>query len=198
MNREALPFIINQTGSVKTKGISDKMSMQPYDAKKDIGILSENMRKWASLGFMRGFAGLRSELFPIGQTTLASAAFLEVAQHQMTAGSPDVDEQARRKAYIEAVEGGLRECQVDSVHRHHLHAILGQIADLLMAMALLAIIFGLIYVKGAFHPLTLTFISLLAVKILFMHWTIRKIVNVAKAAFMTNSDDIKLPWIERP
>lgn len=167
---------------------------KPYEIAEDVTLISAPMAKWAGLGFLRGFASIRNELLPKGSSKLPSAAFQEKATAHLLDNNPDEHERSRRVAYINRVEQELREREEQAVHKHYIHSIWGQITDLIMACGLLALIIGLLCIKGAFHPLTLIFISLLIVKILFMHWTIRGIINVARSAFRAEKSDITLPW----
>lgn len=164
-----------------------------YDAEMDAEKLSVPMKKWARMGFLRGFAGVRGEVLPKGKMSLPSAAFHEAA----TRGLQDIgnpDEFERRHVYISAVESKLREVQAEAISDHFRKAALGRAADFALGFMVIALTAGLIVRLGAFHPLTFVFLILFAAKLLFMHLSVRGMLNAANAAFKTQASEVRLPW----
>jgi hypothetical protein len=49
-----------------------------YDSDIIVEQLSAPMKKWAKMGFMRGFVGLRTEALPKGKMVLPSAALMKL------------------------------------------------------------------------------------------------------------------------
>lgn len=163
-----------------------------YDAVKDAEELAEPMRRWARIGFMKGFAGVRTEVLPKGRVSLPSAAFHDAA----TKGLDEVEEEeaARRRAYIAAVEARLREVQAQSIQQHYARSVMGRIADFALGLMVVALAVGLIFRFGAFHPVTLAFLVLFAAKLAFMQVSVRRFLKVADEAFNQQADRIRLPW----
>lgn len=167
-----------------------------YDAAGDAERLAAPMRKWARIGFMRGFSGIRGEVLPKGKMKLPSAAFHEAASKDIPEGATD-DENLARIAYVEAVEARLREVQAKAINDHFRKAALGQAADVAVGLLFLGLGIGLIVRVGPYHPVTLVLIGLFAVKLLFMHLSVRRLLRIAQAAFKTQADDIVMPWSGR-
>jgi len=165
-----------------------------YDAENDAEKLSEPMRKWAQVGFMKGFAGVRGEVLPKGRVSLPSAAFHDAATEGLDQVSPE--EAERRKAYIAAVEARLREVQAKSIQDHFMRAAWGRVADLAVGVLVVVLTIGLIVRVGAFHPVTFVFLVLFAAKLAFMQLSVRRFLKVADEAFNQQADRIRLPWKE--
>lgn len=164
-----------------------------YDAGADAERLLVTIRKWAGMGFLRGFAGIRQEILPKGKMSLPSAAFHEAA----VAGLDELTDEAevaRRRAYIDEVESKLRETQASAINEHFRKAALGQVADAALGFFVIALTIGLLWRVGPFNPLTFVFLILFAAKLAFMHFTVRKMLNAATKAFKSHPDDIVLPW----
>lgn len=163
-----------------------------YNAEKDAEKLSEPMRRWARIGFMRGFAGIRGEMLPRGKVSLPSAAFHAAA----TQGIDEVGEEeaARRRIYIAVVEARLREVQAESIHDHFMKAAWGQIADFGVGVLVVVLTVGLLVRVGPFEPITFAFLLLFALKLGFMQLSVRRFVKVAEEAFNHQADRVRLPW----
>lgn len=163
-----------------------------YDAERDAEELASPMRRWARIGFMRGFAGIRAEVLPKGKVSLPSAAFHAAA----TKGIEEVGEEeaARRHAYISAVESKLRKVQATSIQDHFVKATLGQVADIAIGILVLSLTIGLIARFGPFHPVTFVFLVLFAMKLGFMQLSARRFLKAADEAFNQQAEDIRLPW----
>lgn len=166
-----------------------------YDSDEIVSQLSAPMKKWAAMGFMRGFAGLRTEALPKGKMVLPSAAFNEIAQQTLKEGDPTDEEIQVRKTYVAEVDQKLREMQGEAINRHFKFAAIGQSVDIMMAIAIVALVVGLLVRVGAYHPLTISLIFLLAVKLLFVRHSAKRVLNIAQAAFKSKADQIRLPWM---
>lgn len=165
-----------------------------YNSDVLVSQLSAPMKKWAEMGFMRGFAGVRTEVLPKGKMVLPSAAFNELAKRSLREGEPNPEEFEIRTAYVAEVDQKLREMQGEAINRHFKFAAIGQMVDIGMALGILALIAGLLIRVGPFHPLTMALIFLLAIKLLFVRHSARRLLNIAQDAFKAKADKIRLPW----
>jgi len=164
-----------------------------YDAEGDALRISAPIRKWKGMGFLRGFAGIGKEVLPKGRMSLPSAAFHEAASE----GLEEVEDEAERKrraAYIAAVEGKLREVQAEAIAGHFQMAALGRLADAALGLFVIALTVGLLVRMGPFHPITFAFLTLFAVKLVFMHFSVTKMLGEANVAFLAEPSQIDLPW----
>ena len=166
-----------------------------YNSDDIVSQLSVPMQKWAAMGFMRGFAGIRSEVLPKGKMILPSAAFTEIAKNAVSDGNPSEEELEIRKAYVADVDLKLRQMQGDAINKHFKFAAIGQLFDIGMAVGILALIAGLLIRVGPMHPLTMSLIFLLAVKLLFVRHSAKRVLNIAQVAFKSKADKIRLPWM---
>lgn len=164
-----------------------------YNAKSDAEKLSASMKKWASIGFLRGFSGIREEVLPKGKMNLPSAAFHEAATRDIETVTDEM-ERMRRLSYIAAVEAKLREAQAEYINAHFTKAAFGQAVDMALGLAVIAMTVGLIVRVGAFHPLTFAFLVLFALKLVFMHFTVRHMLKAASKGFRSEASEISLPW----
>lgn len=166
-----------------------------YDSDHIVSQLSAPMKKWAEMGFMRGFVGLKTEALPKGKMVLPSAAFNEVASKFIGNGMPTNEELALRKKFIAEVDQKLREMQGDAINRHFKFATIGQFVDILMALVITMLIIGLLIRVGPYHPVTMGLITLLGVKLLFVRHSAKRVLDLAQSAFKSKADQIRLPWI---
>lgn len=164
-----------------------------YDAEGDAWRISASMRKWKSIGFLRGFAGIREEVLPKGKMSLPSAAFHEAASEGLD-GIEDTAEQGRRKAYIATVESRLREIQAEAISGHFRMAALGRMADMALGLFVIGLTAGLLIRLGPFDPLTFAFLVLFAAKLGFMHISVVRMLRKANVAFLVDPSQIALPW----
>nr|WP_250808363.1 hypothetical protein [Neorhizobium tomejilense] len=165
-----------------------------YDAQKDAAALAAPLKKWARLGFLRGFSGIRKEMLPLGQMSLPSKAFSEVAWESLSATPADTPEYKERHRYVMEVEEILAQRQTRFVEDHIRNFFLGKLCDIFMALVFAALMIGLVLQVGAFSGLTLCLFALIFVKIFYLHVSVRRALGIAQAAFQCSRDDVRLPW----
>jgi hypothetical protein len=169
-----------------------------YDAKTDAALFAESLRAWAKLGFLRGFAGVRSEIIPGGKMTLPTAAFHRIATESLEEGAPDKVEIERRRLYISDVSTMLSEHQSFYIDQHYKGFILGHVVDIVVGLAVIAIMAGLFYTYGPFHPIPLALVGLLGVKLIFLFLSVRRMIKIAQNTFTSKAAMIRIPWNSEP
>lgn len=167
-----------------------------YDAQRDAAILVAPMRRWARIGFLRGFSGIRKEILPEGEMVLPSKAFSDVAWESLAEVSETSPEYAERHRYIMEVEEILRQRQTQFVENHLRNSMLGHVCDFLLALLLLGLMIALMVAVGPFSALTLSLFGLIGIKILFLQVSVRRAIDIAQAAFKFSREDVKLPWVD--
>lgn len=165
-----------------------------YDAKTDAALFAESLRAWAKLGFWRGFAGIRSEIIPGGQMTLPSAAFYKKATEILGENDPDETELEIRKIYIENVLSRLSEHQSSYIDQHYKGFIIGHIVDIAVGLTVIALMTGLFYTYGPFHPVPLSLVGLLGIKLIFLFVSVRRMIKIAQNTFTSKAAMIRIPW----
>lgn len=165
-----------------------------YDAMEDATALAAPLRKWARIGFLRGFSGIRKEILPMGEMVLPSKAFAEVAWESLDSIPHESAEYEKRHRYVLEVEEILRQRQTQFVEDHYRNSVLGHVCDFLLALVFMALMAALIMTVGPFSSLTLSLLSLIGIKILFLQISVRRAIGIAQAAFKVSRDDIRLPW----
>jgi hypothetical protein len=165
-----------------------------YDAKGDAALFAESLRSWAKLGFWRGFAGVRSEIIPGGKMTLPSQAFHKKANEFLELGSPDAEELKRREYYMDEVIAMLTSHQQHYIDQHYKRFILGHIVDVIVGLVVIALMAGLFYTYGPFHPVPLSLVGLLGVKLIFLFLSVRRMIKIAQNTFTSKAAMIRIPW----
>jgi hypothetical protein len=165
-----------------------------YDARKDATALAQPLRKWARIGFLRGFAGISKEILPLGEMVLPSRAFSEVAWESLHATPAGTPEYEARQRYVMEVEEILVDYQTTCVESHIRNFFYGKLCDFLMAVLFASLMIGLVLEVGAFSGLTLCLFALIFVKIFFLQVSVRRAIGIAQSAFRFSRDDIRLPW----
>lgn len=165
-----------------------------YDSHADAALFAESLRSWAKLGFWRGFAGVRSEIIPGGQLTLPSVAFDKKAREILETGSPDADERKRREDYIDEVIAMLSLHQQHYIDQHYKRFILGHIVDVIVGLVVIALMSGLFYTYGPFHPVPLSLVGLLGLKLIFLFVSVRRMIKIAQNTFTSKAAMIRIPW----
>jgi hypothetical protein len=165
-----------------------------YDAKGDANALAAPLRKWARIGFLRGFSGVRREILPMGAMVLPSKAFSEVAWESLEQTPSDTPEYEERHRYILDVEEILRQRQTQFVEDHYRNSVWGHVCDFLLAMLFAVLMVELLLTVGPLSVLTLVLLALIGVKIVFLHVSVRRAIRIAQSAFQVSHEDIKLPW----
>lgn len=165
-----------------------------YDAMGDATALAAPLRKWARIGFLRGFSGIRKEILPMGEMVLPSKAFSEVAWESLATIPHEGPEYEARHGYIIAVEEILRQRQTQFVEDHYRNSVWGHVCDFLLALVFIGLMVALLMTVGPFSSLTLILLSLIGVKIFFLQISVRRAIGIAQSAFKFSKEDIKLPW----
>jgi hypothetical protein len=165
-----------------------------YDALGDATALAAPLRKWARIGFLRGFSGIRKEIVPIGEMTLPSKAFSEVAWESLASIPHEDPEYEARHQYIMAVEEILRQRQTQFVEDHYRNSVWGHVCDFILAFVFVGLMVGLLMTVGPFSSLTLVLLMLIGIKIVFLQISVRRAIGIAQSAFKFSKDDIVLPW----
>lgn len=169
--------------------------MTTFDSRADAERLAAPLRAWARLGFLRGFAGTRSDLGPKGRLVMPSAAFREAVQASLGGASPvDEHEAQARRRYVEDVETYLHDFQSNVVVDHYRKAFLGWCVDLAMGWTIVAIAVAAWYFLGIHHPATMTLLVLLSAKVVLIQVFVRRRISQAMVAFRSSSADVSLPW----
>ena len=169
-----------------------------YDAQGDAVALSAPLRKWARIGFLRGFSGVRKEILPVGEMVLPSKAFSEVAWENLASIPHETPEYAERHRYVMEVEEILRQRQTQFVEDHLRSSMWGHVCDFLLALLFLGLMAGLMFTVGPYSHLTLSLLGLIAMKILFLQISVRRAIGIAQSAFQFSREDVKLPWETEP
>ncbi|TLX16637.1 hypothetical protein [Rhizobium sp. MHM7A] len=165
-----------------------------YDSKADAALFAESLRSWAKLGFWRGFAGVRSEIIPGGKITLPSVAFHKKATEILELNSPDAEELKRREYYIDEVMAMLSLHQQHYIDQHYKRSILGHIVDVIVGLVMVALMGGLFYTYGPFHPVPLSLVGLMGVKLIFLFVSVRRMIKIAQNTFTSKAAMIRIPW----
>lgn len=165
-----------------------------FDAEKDADALGAPLAKWARLGFMRGFSGIRKEVLPEGAMTLPSKAFGEAAASSMSVIGLPEGERTRREAYVEDVQERLRVLQNGYIQAHYRNSLWGHVADFVMALLIVALTVTLLWEFGVFSHYALFLVFLLAAKTIFLRVSVIRAFKIAQTAFKTNPASIVLPW----
>lgn len=166
----------------------------PYDAKADAERYAANLRRWASHGFIRGFAGGRRETLPAGASMLPSEAFHLFALNELAADSSTGEERALRERYFANVEAFLTAAQQEAVDHHYRMSLWGAAADGALSLASLVGGYLLIQTIGAFHPVTFVFLLALPTAFFMMAFATRRVVNLSRIAFHAEAETFTLPW----
>lgn len=165
-----------------------------YDAMADANALAAPLRKWARIGFLRGFSGVRKEILPMGQMVLPSKAFSVVAWESLDATPRDTPEYDERHRYILELEEILRQKQTQFVEDHYRNSVWGHICDFLLALVFVVLMIALMVKVGPFSSLTLALLALIGIKILFLQVSVRRAIRIAQDAFQFSLENVKLPW----
>lgn len=164
------------------------------DARRDAEALASPLASWARFGFLRGFSGMRKEILPDGAVVLPSKAFSVAAARSLSAMPADDPRLDARKLYVSEVEETLRGLQTEAVEAHYRNTIWGHVCDLAMALVFVALMAALIVEVGPYSKLTIGLLALIAAKIIFLQYSVRRAVRIAERAFMVSDRDIGLPW----
>lgn len=165
-----------------------------YDSRRDAALLAAPLGKWARIGFLRGFAGIRKEILPVGAMALPSKVFAEVAYESLETVPRESEEYAARLAYINEVEEILRGKQNEFVENHYVNSIWGHVGDFVTAVMFVALGWALIATVGPFDHLTLFLLALMGIKIMFLQVSVHRAIGIAQQAFQTRREQIVLPW----
>jgi hypothetical protein len=168
--------------------------LKAYDAEGDAARFAEPLEAWANIGFLRGFSGMRGPMIPEGQVSLPSAVFHEIASSHIDDEAPSADEVERRTRYVHAVTDLLREKQTHYIDAHYRRTVQGHVVDFVTAAVFMALIVGLIYQYGPYHPLALVLIGMIGVKMIFLSYSVRRMVKIAQTTFKRETHTIWLPW----
>ncbi len=126
---------------------------------------------------------------------MPSSVFRRMALERLDDGSPSEDEKARRQKYIDEVVTQLSVHQAHYIEEHYKRSIIGHIADFFTALIIASLIGGLFYTYGFFHPLALGLVALLGVKLLFLFFSVRRMIKIARNTFAAQTMSIVLPWL---
>lgn len=165
-----------------------------YDAQADAARFAEPLKAWANIGFLRGFSGMRGPMIPEGKVLLPTAVFAEIAHQHLSDGDATPDEIERRNIYIQNVTDLLASKQAHYIDEHNRRTIQGHAVDFASAAAFAATIIGLISQYGPYHPLALVLIGLIGIKMIFLSFSVRKMVKIAQSTFRRETHTIRLPW----
>lgn len=165
-----------------------------YDAKADAATFSNSLRSWANIGFLRGLSGTRQEMIPGGEMKLPSAVFHSKAMASIDLDNPDSKEKENRERYINEVMAILTERQAHYIEQHYQRSILGHIVDFGAGLVVIALIAGLFWTYGAFHPISLSIVGLLGLKLIFLFISVRRMIRIAQSTFTTRAAAIRIPW----
>lgn len=174
--------------------IEAKRHPDGYDAETDAVRFAAPLKTWANIGFLRGFSGMRTAIIPEGEVSLPSAVFNEIALSHLHDGHVSEDEIAVRKKYIDQVTELLATKQAEYIDEHYRRFIQGHAVDFVSAAVFVALMFGLIYQYGPYHPIPLTLIGLLGIKMLFLFFSVRRMAGIAQQTFTREAHSIRLPW----
>jgi hypothetical protein len=165
-----------------------------YDATADSERYAAPLREWASMGYLRGFAGMRSDLGPKGKMTLPSAAFHQAAVASLETPPADETEMSARREYVESVEANLMRIQSGVIADHYSKAQRGWIMDLAVGFLSAAICLIAWITLGLYHPVTISLLVLISAKTLIIQYFVRRMIIGSMGAFAAKTTDIKLPW----
>lgn len=166
-----------------------------YNARADAAAIGVALEKWARIGFLRGFAGVRSSIIPEGQMKLPSAVFHELAIKNLENDLGSEEEKRRRVRYIDEVTAYLTNQQSYYIEEHYKKSVWGHLMDFVSASIFVVLGGLLIYQFGPFHPVTLVLIGLFGVKLLFLWASVRRMISIAQNAFNHDAEKIRLPWM---
>jgi hypothetical protein len=138
------------------------------------------------MGYLRGFAGMRSDLGPKGKLSLPSAAFHQAAMAALNIPPCDEPEMSARTAYVEAVEANLMRIQSVVIEDHYSKAQRGWI---IVAISLIAL-----YTLGLYHAVTISLLVLISLKTLIIQIFVRRMIVGTMIAFAAKTTDVRLPW----
>ncbi|MDW9481771.1 hypothetical protein GOB57_24285 [Sinorhizobium meliloti] len=165
-----------------------------YDAMGDANALAAPLSKWARIGFLRGFSGIRKEILPMGEMVLPSKAFSGVAWESLESIPHGGAEYEARHRYILEVEEILLQKQTQFVEDHYRNSMWGHVCDFVLALVFVVLMVALLMTVGPFSSLTLVLLALIGIKILFLQISVRRAIGIAQAAFQFSRDDVVLPW----
>lgn len=168
-----------------------------YDARSDADRLAAPLLHWSRLGFLRGFAGMRSDLGPKGRVVLPSAAFHEASLRAV--GDPVAvgdDEYRARLAYVNEVEAILQGIQSDVIADHYAKAKQGWAVDLAMGWLIVLLAVVSWYFFGMLHPLTISVLVVLPALSVAVQLVARHRIASAMKAFRMEASEIRMPWQE--
>jgi hypothetical protein len=174
--------------------IEARHQLEAYDAVGDAERFAEPLKAWAKFGFMRGFSGMRGAMIPEGQVSLPSAVFFEIANLHLTDDEASPAEIERRKQYILSVTSILTSKQTLYIDEHYRRTIQGHAVDFASASIFVTVIIGLILEYGPYHPLVLVLIGMIGVKMIFLSFSVRRMVKIAQSTFKRETHAIRLPW----
>jgi hypothetical protein len=168
--------------------------LEAYDAVGDAARFAAPLKAWANIGFLRGFSGMRGAMIPEGQVSLPSAVFSEIAHSHLDDDGAAPDEIERRKTYIQSVTSILTSKQSLYIDEHYRRTIQGHAVDFASAAIFVTVIIGLILEYGPYHPLALVLIGMIGVKMIFLSFSVRRMVKIAQSTFKRETHAIRLPW----
>lgn len=170
------------------------MEMSAYDARSDATRYAANLRRWASSGFVRGLAGMRSEVLPAGAMQLPSEAFHEFATKTMTDDVSVGDERSAREAYLSDVEDMLSEAQQGAIEQHHVLSLWGYLADITISLVSIAVGFVTVLTFGVFHPVTAVFLVATGTAFFMLSFAAKRVVTLSRLVFHAETATFSLPW----
>ena len=170
------------------------MNKSVYDAHKDADDLLKPLKKWASIGFLRGFSFTRREVVPEGFMALPSTVFLKVATESLKESQVDKDERASREKYVQEVEEILRERQNKLVDAHFKSSVIGRVLDILLGLAFVLLMVTLFLSVGPFSKFTISFMVGMSLILMLLQLSVGRFIKVAEAAFFMEKTSVKLPW----
>jgi hypothetical protein len=146
------------------------------------------------MGYLRGFAGMRSDLGPKGKLSLPSAAFHQAAMAALNIPPCDEPEMSARTAYVEAVEANLMRIQSVVIEDHYSKAQRGWIMDFVVGVLSVAISLIALYTLGLYHAVTISLLVLISLKTLIIQIFVRRMIVGTMIAFAAKTTDVRLPW----
>lgn len=165
-----------------------------YDPIIDSERYAAPLQEWARLGYLRGFAGMRSDLGPKGKMSLPSAAFHQAAMASIDTPPGDPEEMRARRTYVEAVEANLMEIQSEVIDDHYAKAMRGWVMDFIVGVISLGICLLAWWQLGLYHPLTIALLVLISLKTIIIQYVVRRMIAGTMKAFAAKTSDIRLPW----
>lgn len=165
-----------------------------YDARGDAARYAANLRRWASSGFVRGLAGMRSEVLPAGAMQPPSEAFHEFATAALAEDTSTGDHRFARETYLSDVEDLLSDVQQEAIEHHHHLALWGYLADIAISLASIVAAFVIVMTFGVFHPVTAVFLVTTATLFFMLSFAARRVVTLSRLVFHAESATFSLPW----